>query len=320
MPYTCTNVSSAGYTLRNFSTYARVYYVTLAETSSLCVFVWSSLMKPADSGDIYKVWTTWQPIATSAAGGNCHAHISCRTEQGWCSEQPSGGDSKLKRSEPRRQGLKPSAFSPRLTSKRGISPAGNFCCVNTQPQSTRQDRGDFVCRWCFWVILVIVEVPLIIIWSVRVEKCGVKCFLFIGDWSRKRLSLAAAPLSVSCAVYTSAVCPLKPVSSVFLHFLPCLPCERGTTPLHSRSVCTVDGRVWPWLSCTSSTGCSQVSPQEVICKSDRDLSGVTAHIAIIFVLGIPNFFIMWVKLRTGVSQEISVIGIWCKACCCLLDV
>ncbi|XP_078111331.1 zinc finger and BTB domain-containing protein 46 isoform X6 [Sander vitreus] len=26
------------------------------------------------------------------------------------------------------------------------------------------------------------------------------------------------------------VCPLKPVSSVFLHFLPCLPCERGEQP------------------------------------------------------------------------------------------
>jgi len=137
-----------------------------------------------------------------------------------------GGDSERKRSTVGRQGLKPSSFSPRLTSERGISPAGNFCCVNTQPRrvSDKTDRA---------------VVQLINIWSVlTVEKSGVKCFLFISD----RRSLAAFQPD-SCAV-----CPFMPVSSVFLHFLPC---ERGATPLHACSLCA-----WLWRTFRSH---SQVS-------------------------------------------------------------
>lgn len=106
-----------------------------------------------------------------------------------------------------------------------------FCCVNTQPSRTRQSGVVCVCRCCFRVICV---------WSCcsspdrrrRVEKCGVKCFLWlICDGEPE------APLRVS-------VCPLKPVSSVFLHFLPR---EEGSNPLsHAR--------------CARAPPCNQVDP------------------------------------------------------------
>lgn len=146
----------------------------------------------------------------------------------WCSVQPSGGDSKWKRSESGRQGLKPSSFSPRLTSVWGISPAGNFCCVNTQPYSTRQDRGgDFVCRWCSWVFFffffsffVIVEVQLIIIWSaLRVEKrvaSSVFCLLKLKRLSRS-VCLQCCGYSV-CLLSVSALSNRSvPSSSIFYH-------------------------------------------------------------------------------------------------------
>lgn len=100
-----------------------------------------------------------------------------------------------------------------------------FCCVNTQPSRTRQSGvggGLFadVALGCF--AFGVADHLLI---HGRVEKCDVKCFLgCIRAECRRRLSV-----SPSASLY-----PLKPVSSVFLHFLPC---EEGSNPslTHART-------------------------------------------------------------------------------------
>lgn len=52
-----------------------------------------------------------------------------------------------------RQGLNPTLSSPHLTSKRGISPAGNFCCVNTLNLLPEKGRGFFFLDTLFYYFI-----------------------------------------------------------------------------------------------------------------------------------------------------------------------
>lgn len=115
----------------SFNKRSGIHCVTLAD--AWIIPCWGFIPVGWNQRILVKVFEQHDNLLPHRSKGNCHAQISCHMKYGWCTVQPSGGDSKWKRSEAERQGLKPSSFSPRLTSKRGISPAGNFCCVNTQP-------------------------------------------------------------------------------------------------------------------------------------------------------------------------------------------
>lgn len=214
--------------------------------------------------------------------GNYHPLIACHIKYGWCTVQPSGGDSKWKRSE--RQGLKPSSFSPRLTSKRGFLQL-EISAAST-PNPTRQDRGGFYLQMvlCCLVFLFLFLCFLVVDHHlIRIESWKVWRQVFSVYW---RLKLKASLVSrcfsvcllrcecvyVCCLPSQTGQFRLPPFSTMLNHVC------RGATPLHSRSV----RHVAPSCRCSLQSGVSSIKWSYL---------PVLLHLMIMLALGVSKLFL-----------------------------
>lgn len=106
-------------------------------------------------------------------------------------------------------------------------------------------------------------------------------------------------LSPAMCVCTSAVCPLKPVSSVFLHFLPCLSCERGTFPLHSRSMYCIENN----LRLAFYAACSQVTPVKI--AQPVKVTDLTCVILYLIIISLLTLFFDFFFFEENLNWHIS---------------